>query len=92
MRHQLTAFVLAVLTVLATLPARVAEPEPIGNMVDLQRFSHKLHLAIRQNNLPLADFYADKLEEPIGGLTTTMLAATFERLEAGMENPPTRRR
>jgi len=102
MRNESTALCLAVVTLLATSPVRSAEPDLIGNMGDLQRFSHKLDLAIGENNLPLADFYAHELEEtiesttaieryhdqPIGELTTTMLVPAFERLEAALDAEP----
>lgn len=74
----------------------------IGNMAMLQRFSHKLDLAIRHENRALADFYAHELEEtieattrieqydghPVGRLAEGMLLPAFGNLEKPLKSQP----
>lgn len=102
MRPALTSLSLALACALAGSAALAAEPDLVGNMGDLQRFSHKMDLAIGKGNLPLADFYAHELEEtieatlaiesyhdqPIGELTQAMMVPAFERLEEALDAEP----
>lgn len=103
MRTALVTLPLALIYALASAPAQADEPDLIGNMGDLQRFSHKLDLSIVAGNVALADFYAHELEEtieatleiesyhdqPIGELTQAMLVPAFERLEHALDAEPT---
>jgi hypothetical protein len=69
------------LAVLATAaPAQTQEPLA-SHMGDLQRYAHKLGLALDAGNQPLAEFYRSKLEETMGVVEKKY--ATWESLQIG---------
>ncbi|MEM7282577.1 MAG: hypothetical protein AAF438_13220 [Pseudomonadota bacterium] len=78
-----------------------AEPELAAYMGDMQRYLHKLQLAIRAGNVEVAKFYLHELEEvsgevidnvgtyegyAIGSLTQQMLMPEIERLEGSIQS------
>lgn len=99
-------FLAACLLVIAHLPgidtvgAEEGEPDILGVMSDLQRYAHKLDLAIGHGNWPLASFYEHELEEslaaaraietyhgkPIAPLVATMQMPAFEALAESLES------
>ncbi|MFB6347059.1 MAG: hypothetical protein ABEK50_15145 [bacterium] len=58
-------------------PRQSKEVEIVPMMGQFQRFSHKMGLAVRQKNKPLAKFYLHELEEVYGELSTVKEAEGY---------------
>ena len=78
-----------------------AEPELAVYMGDMQRYLHKVQLAVRANNVEVLKFYLHELEEvtqevidnvvtyegyAIASLTQQMLSSEIERLVGGIQS------
>ena len=105
MRTVLIACSLVLVSIPTTSLAGADEPDLVSAMGLLQRFSHKLDLAIRHENSALTGFYLHELEEtvevtasmgdyhglPIGRLTEAMLQPALEAFEATLDADPENR-
>ena len=93
-------FTMIVLMPVPKLALADGDVDLIGKMRDLQYFTHKAGIAIRGENLELADFYAHELEEllvalegiaeydgfPIAELSEAMLKPQVMNLGEGLDS------
>lgn len=97
----LVSFIFTIFTLMPVSKQAIAEEgvDLITVMKNLQYFTHKSGIAIRANNLELADFYAHEIEElleelekvkeydgfPIGQLSEAMLKPFVMKLGEGLD-------